>query len=103
MAKNKLGIQDLRECLKIYYSCHELGSSEIMKLLGVSESRASTMKNEVRKKMAEQNVMAFDKSCINTEIAFKVWGIDIDDVEKRVKKLEKLGFYPAEATGGATI
>lgn len=84
-------VKDLKTCLKIYYTYPELGSDEIKELFGVSDGVASTMKKSVRKKQIEENVMVLDKYCVNTELAFKVWGIDIEDIERRVKKLEKLG------------
>ena len=84
-------VKDLKICLKIYYTCPELGSDEIKELFGVSDGVASSMKKPVRKKQIEDGVMVLDKYCVNTELAFKVWGIDIEDIERRVKKLEKLG------------
>ena len=39
--------------------------------------------------------MFFNPVCVNTEVAFDVWGIDIADVEKRVARLKKLGMLEA--------
>ena len=83
-------VKDLRTCLKIYYTCPELGSEEIKELFGVSDTSACIMKKSVRRQQIVENVMVLDKHCVNTELAFKVWGIDIEDIERRVKKLEKL-------------
>lgn len=84
-------VKDLKTCLRIYYTYPELGSAEIKELFGVGSGTATEMKKPVRKKQIEEKVMVLDKNCVNTELAFKVWGIDIDDIERRVKKLEKLG------------
>ena len=91
-------IKDLKTCLKIYYTCPELGSAEIKELFGVGNAMATEMKKPVRRKQVEENVMVLDKNCVNTELAFKMWGIDIEDIERRVKKLEKLGLCEQEAT-----
>lgn len=91
-------IKDLKTCLKIYYTCPELGSAEIKELFGVGNATATEMKKPVRRKQVEENVMVLDKNCVNTELAFKMWGIDIEDIERRVKKLEKLGLCEQEAT-----
>lgn len=92
------GIQDLKACLRIYYTYQEIGSKQIMELFGVKKVKASNLKKEVREEMARQGKMSFNKNNVNTEIAFKVWGIDIEDIERRVKKLEKLGLCEQEAT-----
>lgn len=91
----KLSIKDLdslKNCLRIYYIYPEIGSPEIKELFGVADATATGLKKAVREQQARDNVMVLDKHCVNTELAFKVWGIDIDDIERRVKKLEKLGF-----------
>ena len=84
-------VKDLKTCLRIYYTFPELSSAEIKELFGVSDGAATAMKKPVRKKQIEENIMVLDSHCVNTELAFKVWGIDIEDIERRVKKLEKLG------------
>ena len=67
-------------------------------MFGVGNATATEMKKPVRRKQVEENVMVLDKNCVNTELAFKMWGIDIEDIERRVKKLEKLGLCEQEAT-----
>lgn len=89
----KVAIRDLRNCLRIYYTHPEIGNSEIMELFGVGRATATTLKKSVRKAQIENNIMVLDKTNVHTETAFKVWGIDIEDIERRVKKLEKLGLY----------
>lgn len=92
-----IAIRDLKNCLRIYYSCHEIGSPEIKELFGVGTGKACNLKKPVREEMIKRDVMSFNPHSVNTEIAFKVWGIDIDDIERRVKKLEKLGLYEEAA------
>ena len=89
----RLAIKDLKDCLRIYYTYPEIGIKEIKELFGVGDTKACRLKEPVRKKQIEENIMVLDKNSVNTEAAFKVWGIDIDDIERRVKKLEKLGLY----------
>ncbi len=92
----KISIKDLnslKNCLRIYYTYPEIGSAEIKELFDVGDTTATRLKKSVRKKQIEKNVMVLDRHCVNTEVAFEVWGIDIEDIENRVKKLEKLGLY----------
>lgn len=86
-------VKDLKTCLRIYYTYPELGSAEIKELFGVSDGVATALKKPVREAQIKENVMVLDKYCVNTELAFKVWGIDIEDIERRIKKLEELGLY----------
>ena len=41
--------------------------------------------------MAEDNVYTYGMYKINTECAYKAWGINVEDLEKRRNKLKKLG------------
>ena len=88
---SRLAIKDLKDCLRIYYTYPEIGIKEIKELFGVGDTKACRLKEPVRKKQIEENIMVLDKNSVNTEAAFEVWGIDIEDIERRVKKLEKLG------------
>lgn len=90
-------VRDLKNCLRIYYTYPEIGSPEIKELFGVGENKACELKKLARKVQIENNIMVLDKTNVHTETAFKVWGIDIDDIERRVKKLEKLGLCAQEA------
>lgn len=96
----KLAIKDLKNCLRIYYTFPEIGNAEIKELFGVSAGMATALKKPVREAQIKENVMVLDKYCVNTELAFKVWGIDIDDIERRIKKLEELGLYKMQENGG---
>ncbi len=92
----RIVIRDLMDCLRIYYAYPEIGTKEIMRLFDVGESKAWSLKKPVQKKQVEEQIIVLDKSCVNTELAFKVWGIDIKDIERRIKKLEELGLYKSQ-------
>ena len=87
----RVAIKDIRDCLRIYYSCTEIGNPEIKRLFGVSDSKAWELKRPVKRAQVEKGILVIDKSCVNTQLAFDVWGIDVNDIERRIKKLEKLG------------
>lgn len=95
----RLAIKDLKNCLRIYYTYPEIGTSEIMELFGVGRATATTLKKSVRKAQIENGIMVLDKTTVHTETAYKVWGIDIDDIERRIKKLEELGLYKSQENG----
>ncbi len=82
---------DIKTAVQIYYTKPEIGTNEIMELFSVKGTKALQMKNEVRKVMAEKGVKVWLPHSVNTEVAFEVWGLNITDLEARLKKLQRLG------------
>ena len=82
---------DIKTAVQIYYTKPEIGTNEIMELFSVKGTKALHMKNEVRKVMAEKGVKVWLPHSVNTEVAFEVWGLNITDLEARLKKLQRLG------------
>ncbi|MBO5449771.1 MAG: hypothetical protein J5994_10675 [Ruminococcus sp.] len=81
---------DLITAIRLYYEKSELGTQDIIKLFDVSNSGAAKMKKKVRQAMAEKNVKSFYPHSINTEVAYELWGIDIEKCEARLKRLRSL-------------
>ena len=85
-------ILSIDTALRIFYSCSEIGNAEIRELFGnLGNSTIAKYKKEVQKQQVEDNVKTMYLNTINTETAYKVWGIDVADLEKRRAKLKKLG------------
>ena len=85
-------IQSINTALKIYYEYPEIGNKEITALFGnMSSSTMTQMKRAAKEHMIENDIKTYVPNTVNTEIAFKVWGIDIEDLEKRRSKIIKLG------------
>ena len=82
---------DIKKAVQLYYAKPEIGTNEIMELFSVKGTKALQMKNEVRKVMAEKGVKVWLPHSVNTEVAFEVWGLNITDLEARLKKLQRLG------------
>ena len=82
---------NIKTAVRLYYEKPELETADIMKLFSVSTTKANNMKKDVRKRMAELGVKVWLPYSINTNVAYEVWGIDINDMEKRLKKLQSLG------------
>jgi len=40
--------------------------------------------------MNAKGILSYGANKVNTVIAFKVWGIDVNDLEKRIKKMKEL-------------
>ena len=84
-------ITSIETALKIYYENAELGNKEIIGLFGNrSTATISKLKKLVRAEMIKNNIPSFSAYKINTKVAFETWGIDINDLEERRKKIREL-------------
>ena len=82
---------NIEAALELYYSQNELSNDDIAAIFGCSRSYVNTLKKQVQQKMAEEDAHppVFDAKHLNTEYAFKVWGLDVVDLERKYKKLVK--------------
>ena len=85
-------IASLDAAIRVYYESPELNNDKIRQIFGeIKANRIANMKRPVLEEMAIQKRKPFGLHTVNTEIAFKVWGLSIDDLERRRAKLLKLG------------
>lgn len=90
-------ITDIGYAIKIYYQYPEIGNKEISKLFGVVSGQAlCRIKKEVREEMIKENIPYWNGHAVNTRTAYRVWGIDIDELERNYTKLKKLGLLSKE-------
>lgn len=82
---------DIKTAVQIYYTKPEIVTDDIVELFSVGKSTAQKLKNKVREEMARQGVKVWLPYSVNTKVAYKVWGLDITDLESRLKKLQRLG------------
>lgn len=78
--------------LRLYYENPELGTKEIKQLFPTAGNNAiAKLKKIARDKMAERAIKSFRAHAVNTQVAYEAWGIDVEDAERRITKLKKLG------------
>ena len=56
----------------------------------LSSATISRLKGKARQKMIEDNVPCWNARFVNTRVAYKTWGLAIEDLEQRYEKLKKL-------------
>jgi hypothetical protein len=84
-------ISSIENALTIYYSNTEIGNKEITALFGNrSTATLSNLKKIAKDEMRKQGVLSYGRDKVNTDIAYAVWGIDVEYLEKRIKKLKTL-------------
>jgi len=85
-------ITDIDTAIKIYYRYPEISTKEITQLFNRhSKSTIIRLKKLAQKNMVENDVYSLGMYKINTVCAYRAWGIDVDDLEKRRNKLQMLG------------
>ena len=89
-------LRDIEGAIRIYYENIEIGTKEIKELFisrndtYISNSTAMKLKKIAKEKMAEKETQNWDASRVNTKAAFEAWGLEINDLEKRLLKLQKM-------------
>ena len=81
----------LEKAINIYYHYNELSSKEIAELFGGKCcATIQKLKNKARAEAEAEGKPIFNAANVNTEAAYKAWGLDINDLETRYKKLKEL-------------
>ncbi len=85
-------IKDIKKAIVLYYTKHEIDNKDIAELFGeeFSFGKLSRMRALVRSQMKEEKTPFFNANAVNTDVAYRVWGFPIEDLEKRYAKLKKL-------------
>lgn len=81
---------DVATAVRLYYEKSELTNADIAELFSTAETQTIKIKKMAKTEMAKRGVKSWLPYSVNTKIAFEVWGIDIDEYEKRLKKLRSL-------------
>ena len=85
-------ITDIDTAISIYYHYPEISTKEIAQLFTKhSKTTINRLKKIAQKNMVENDVYSLGMYKINTACAYRAWGIDVDDLEKRRSKLQRLG------------
>ena len=87
-------LRSVEGAVRLYYERGELTNGDIKDLFDVHSSATITkLKNLARAKMAEENKfyeLAKEIANVNTAAAYSAWGLDISNLEQRLKKLREL-------------
>ncbi len=87
-------IQNLETTIRVYYERIELRNADIREIFGsIGNDTMSGLKRAAKDKMKENDVPSWDAQAVNTEAAFEAWGLNIEDLEKRLTKLKKLNLH----------
>ena len=85
-------ITSLETAVRLYYERIELSNADIRELFGkLAPATIKSLKNKALAIMTERNTPVWNAQRVNTEIAYEAWGLNITDLEHRLKKLKAMG------------
>lgn len=87
---NVPAVADLEVALRLYYTRNELSTADICTIFRCSGKTAYRLKCRGREQMERDNVPTWNQNCVNTEAAFRAWGLDITKIEHSLKTLRRL-------------
>ncbi len=85
--------ENIDTAIRIYYKYSEIGNPEMRELFGknVSARTLARYKQEIYERQNQLGIKNLLPHYVNTKVAYEVWGMNIEDLEKRRAKLKKLG------------
>lgn len=95
-------VTSLETALKIYYSKLQLDNADIEELFGRhANSTICALKKLARNYMIEHNIISYNSRAVDTEAAYKAWGLDVEKIERLFRKSmsierESAGDYNAD-------
>lgn len=84
-------ITSLETAIRLYYECIELSNSDIRVLFGkIGSTTLYKLKHTAQALMNERHTPVWNATKVNTEVAYEAWGLDVEDLEHRLKKLKEM-------------
>ncbi len=85
-------ITSIDTAVRLYYEKTELSNRDIKMLFGSNHSSTTIakLKNLVRERVAAENIPCWNAQNVPTRTAYECWGLNINDLEMRMHKLNEL-------------
>lgn len=88
-------IASVAVAVELYYSTYALYTRDIQRLFPTaSRTTVSRLKAAARDYTRAHGLLLIDNKSAPTDDAYKAWGLDIDALEAKYKKLKRLGLIP---------
>ncbi len=85
-------VADISAAIRLYYEHTEIGNKDIRAIFGdMGNGRIGRLKQLALEAMHERGTVHYNAQYVNTEVAYDVWGINIDRLTAGRKKLQQLG------------
>lgn len=94
-------VRDIETALRLYYERLELSNKDIKELFETSAGTVYRLKALAKEEMDAMGIPCWNATHVNTEAAYKAWGLDVQKMERNYKRLQSLRLKPEGAEGGA--
>lgn len=90
-------IVSVQVAVQVYWGYPELGNEQLKILFGQrSPNTYSLLKKAAWEQMRADDMIVANPRRVNTDAAYRAWGLNIDDLTQRYAKLQKIGVIPKE-------
>lgn len=79
-------VADPSLAVRLWYEQTEIGTNDVCDIFGCSKSTAIKLKARAREEMEESKTPSFNSTLVNTECAYRSWGIDVKRLEKGLNR-----------------
>ena len=86
----RIKITSIETAVQIYYTFPELGTDEVIRLFGCSKATATRLKKRARDRQIREGIITFSDANVNTKTAYKEWGLDISELERRLVRYRRI-------------
>lgn len=83
-------LPDIALAVEMFYSKNDLCRKDICRLFGCGTTKAQALKRIAQERMLERGIMMRHSQYVQTDAAYESWGIDIERLEMRLKKITTL-------------
>lgn len=84
-------IKSIEIAIAMYDSYICLQVKDICELFGCSKTKAQELVKPVIEEMAKKNITRLSSRTVSTEVAYEVWGIDIQKLRAMYKRQQQTG------------
>lgn len=81
---------NIEKAVQLYFAKAELTNADIINLFGCGQTTAVKLKKAVKEEMAKRGLKSWLPHSVKTAVAYEVWGMDINDLQDRLKNLRRL-------------
>ncbi len=84
-------VRDLETAIRLFYEKNELAPKDVKEIFGCSAPMAAKLIRRGQEEMELSGAPYWNLRNVNSECAFRSWGLDIGRMERALARLRKLG------------
>lgn len=92
-------LPSIEKAIQIYYEKTMLFPKDIRAIFECGPTSAAKLRDIAAQRMEEDRVPVWNARAVDTESAYKAWGLDIRNLERRAEKLRRLLLSKEESAG----